>query len=60
MERFEKQLTTNYFRKLQLFWNKSFSCRLVHEISMIFNAGLFFATEVFILSKKDRDRDRRP
>ena len=46
MEHFDKQLTANYFR------NISFSCPLVHEISMIFfNAGLIFNPEVFIQCK---------
>ena len=64
VELFGKQLTTIIiFASYNYFHNFSFSCPLVHEINMIFNAGLIFTPEVFILCKKvwvPRSRSRGP
>ena len=53
MEGFEKQLTAIIvFASYDYFRNINFSCPLVHETNMIFNASLIFIPEVFILSKR--------
>ena len=52
MEHFEKQLTAVIiFASYNYFQNINFSCRLVHEINIIFNAGLIFIPEVFFSVK---------
>ena len=53
MEGFEKQLTDIIiFVSYDYFRNISFSCPLVHETNMVFNASLIFTPEFFILCQK--------